>query len=103
VFACELRMRNKHTSEPRPFVCCSKWCRVRTWQSYSKPKLPPLPVCRQTGSLIPRPSVGTRLPVCRLPPTQMYAHEYFYELIGSIILSVCLVWGCSIGHYPGNT
>ena len=40
---------NRHTSEPRPFVCCSKWRRVRTSQNRIKPKLPLLPVCKQTG------------------------------------------------------
>ena len=30
--------------------------------------------------------------------------KYFFELLGFIILSACLVWGLYLfGHYPGNT
>ena len=45
----ELRMCNRNKSETWPFVSCSKWCRVRTSPNRSYPKLPLLPVCRQTG------------------------------------------------------
>jgi len=31
--------------------------------------------------------------VSQLPHTQRYVRMYFCELVGSIILSACLVWG----------
>jgi len=31
--------------------------------------------------------------VFQLPHTQRYVREYICELLGSIILSACLVWG----------
>jgi len=35
--ACELRMHNRHKSEPRPFVCCSKWHHVEhRWTAASQ-------------------------------------------------------------------
>jgi len=43
--------------------------------------------------------------VCFSAPVYSKVHlRVFYEPPGSIILSTCLVWGCSFfGHYLGNT
>jgi len=45
-----------------------------------------------------------RRSVSQLPRTQRYVRECFCELLGSIILSACLVWCCSFFvHYLGDT
>jgi len=36
-----------------------------------------------------------RRSVSQLPRTQRYVREYFCELLGSIILSACLVWAAA--------
>ena len=42
--------------------------------------------------------------ITRLPRTLRYVCECFYELLGSIILSACLVWGGSsfFGRFPAG-
>ena len=47
--SCSIDETLRYMSEPQPFVCCSKWRCVTTSWTCSWPKLPLLPVCRQTG------------------------------------------------------